>query len=365
MKDITEKIAQLAACKPSDEPYGFTSTASTGGTQLQLQPQPPDFTRSLLGADELACMEIIPRPRLLGEWMREGDLGYLFAPRGHGKTWLAMLIGSALAKGGSLGAWAAGDAPRRVFYFDAEMNLQDVKARAQGLGITSPNFRWLSNEHLYLDQGLSTNIANPLHQTGLSSMLPDASVFIIDNLSTGQSGMRENENDDFDKIKDWLLSLRRRQVTVIIIHHAGRNGEMRGASRREDPAHWILSLKDTTEDNGVSKRFCTRFSKCRNCQMRDAMPLAWTLRNDGDRITPVCEFYGHLDALLGHIREGISNATELAEMLGVQCGTISKWARKLMGAGLVRKKGREYEAVEEHGSMTETKIAERWEELEE
>jgi Mn-dependent DtxR family transcriptional regulator len=78
------------------------------------------------------------------------------------------------------------------------------------------------------------------------------------------------------------------------------------------------------------------------------MPLRWTLLNDtGGQITVTCEPYGNLDALLGHIRDGVVNATELAEMLGVHAGTVSKWARKLMNAGLVRKKGREYEAVEE------------------
>ncbi len=339
MKDITALVAQLAALKSSKPP-----PATAPGTPPP--PEPPDFARSLLTPEQLRLTQSTPRPRLLGEWLREGDLGYLFAPRGGGKTWLAMLIGKALAEGCLLGDWQAGEAPRRVFYFDAEMNVPDVRERAEKLGITSLNFRWLSNEHLYLDQGLSVNIAQPLHQTGLSTMLPDGSVLIIDNLSSSQIGMRENENDDFDKLKDWLLSLRRRSVTVIIIHHAGRNGEMRGASRREDMAHWILSLKDATEDESRFKEFITRFSKCRNCQGRDAMPLRWALRDEGAQITHSCQVYGNLDALLGHIREGVGSATELAELLGVQCGTVSKWARKLINAGLVRKKARDYEAVE-------------------
>ena len=337
MKDITELVAQLAALK---------STQPTAAPGAAPPPEPPDFTRSLLTPVELRSLQKTPRPRLLGEWLREGDLGYLFAPRGHGKTWLAMLIGNALAEGCLLGAWQAGEAPRKVFYLDAEMNAQDVNERAEKIGITSLNFRWLSNEHLYMEQGISVNIAQPLHQTGLSSMLPDGAVFIIDNLSASQIGMRENENDDFDKLKEWLLSLRRRSVTVIIVHHAGRNGEMRGASRREDAAHWILSLRDATEDESICKEFITRFSKCRNCQGHDAMPLRWTLRDECGQITHTCQAYGNLDALLCHIREGVVNATELADMLNVQCGTISKWARKLMNAGLVRKKGREYEAVE-------------------
>jgi len=87
-------------------------------------------------------MEIPPRPNLLGQWLREGDLGYIFAPRGHGKSWLAMLIANAVAEGTCLGDWPAGE-PRRVLYFDAEMNLPDVQERAKLLGIESEMFIWL------------------------------------------------------------------------------------------------------------------------------------------------------------------------------------------------------------------------------
>jgi hypothetical protein len=233
-----------------------------------------------------------------------------------------------------------------VYYFDAEMNLPDVQDRARKIGIDSDTFHWLSNEHLYMEKGISVNIANPMHQAGLSAMLPDGSLFLIDNLSTGQIGMRENENDDFDKIKDWLLSLRRRGITVLIVHHAGRNGEMRGGSRREDPAHWIISLKDASEEGSRCKQFITSFSKCRNCQGEDAQPLRWTMQDVGSRITITCAPFSSSDALLQHIRDGVDMASELASMLNTTAGTISKWAKKLMTAGLVRKNGRGYEAVE-------------------
>lgn len=306
----------------------------------------PDFTGALLSAKELAAKDIPPRPRLLGEWLREGDLGYVYAPRGHGKSWMAMLIGNAVSQGVGLGSWAAGEGSRPVFYFDAEMNLPDVQERARKIGIRSDAFRWLSNEHLYMEQSISVNIADPAHQAGLSDMLPDGSLFIIDNLSTGQIGMRENENDDFDKIKDWLLSLRRRGITVLIVHHAGRNGEMRGGSRREDPAHWIISLKDASEEGARCKQFVTSFSKCRNCQGRDAQPLRWSMRDEGATITMISEPFSGTDALLAHIRDGVESASDLATLLGVTTGTVSKWAKKLTNGGFIRKKGRDYQIVE-------------------
>lgn len=335
---LTDTLKQRPAYKPSIHPLG-TSTPAAPSAHF-------DFKRSLLSANNLAVMPLPQRRRLLGAWLREGDLGYLFAPRGHGKSWMAMLIANGVAAGTALGSWQAGEEARPVFYFDAEMNLPDVQDRAQKIGIISENFHWLSNEHLYMDQAISVNIASTKHQAALSAMLPDGALFIIDNLSTSQSGMKENDNDDFDKIKDWLLSLRRRSITVLIVHHAGRSGEMRGSSRREDPAHWILSLRDASEDGAKAKQFVTTFAKCRNCQGRDAMPLRWTLQDEADHITVYCESFSGSDALLAHIRDGIVSATDLAQTLNVQTSTISKWAKKLMQTGLIRKKGRDYEPVD-------------------
>ena len=306
----------------------------------------PDFSAALITACDLAAMPMDKRPPLLGAWMKEGDLGYLFAPRGAGKSWMAMQIGNAVAEGLSLGKWEAGGGERSVIYFDAEMNLPDVQERAGMLGIESANFKWLSNEYLFVRGGQGVNIASLIHQAALSEMLPNGCLFIIDNLSTAQLGMAENDNDSFDEIRDWLLSLRHRRITVMIIHHAGRNGAMRGSSRREDMAHWIISLKDASNEDGEEKAFLTTFLKSRNCRAIEAPPLKWTMKQHNERIVFVCEPHSGPDALLAHIRDGVSRATELAELLGVQAGTISKWAKKLQAAKQIEIKRREYLPLE-------------------
>ncbi len=321
-----------------------------GSEQPQIKPTgplsaPPDFSSAVITAKDLSSLELEQRQPLLGAWMKQGDFGYLFAPRGAGKSWMAMLIGNAIAEGLSLGEWQAGEGPRSVYYFDAEMNLADVQERMRIIGITSEKFFLLSNERLFLAGGRGVNIADPLHQTKLSEMLPEGSIFIIDNLSTAQLGMAENDNDSFDDIRDWLLSLRHRGITVIIIHHAGRNGAMRGSSRREDIAHWIISLKDDSHDEGPTKAFTTTFVKVRNCRAAEAMPLRWQLKTAGGLLTLDCSLHNGPEALLSHIREGVTSATELAEMLGVQAGTVSKWAKKLIEAGKISKVGREYRPI--------------------
>lgn len=303
---------------------------------------PPNFAKALISAPALQTLQIEERPKLLGEWMREGDLGYLFAPRGHGKTWLAMLIANAIAEGKPLGEWSGAGEGRPVIYFDAEMNLPDLRERFQQIGVSSNNFGLLSNELLFFHDLPSVNIACPQHQAALSETLPDGAFFIIDNLSTSQSGMKENDNDAFDALREWFLSLRHRRITLLIVHHAGRNGDMRGASRREDMAHWILSLRDASKDDARDKAFSTTFSKCRNCRANGAPPLKWTLADHGGKIALSCSVHQGPEALLGHIEDGVTSATELAELMGVVVGTISKWASKLIAAGKIEKVRREY-----------------------
>jgi hypothetical protein len=296
---------------------------------------------TLITSKDLVSRNLPTRPKILGEWMREGDLGYVFAPRGHGKTWLTMLIANAVAECTQLGDWTTGERARRVVYFDAEMNLPDVQARAKLIGIVSSNFEWLQNELVFdrLRRGL--NIAEVTDQAAISEMLDDGDLFIIDNLSTAASGMAENDNDAFDDVKGWLLELRSRKITVLIVHHAGRNGQMRGASRREDMAHWIISLKDNRGD-GEAMAWVTLFQKCRNCQAVEAPPLRWTIETQGNSLHYTCEKHSGPEAMLALIRDGVEKPSELAEELSVTTGCVSKWAKKLVALGQIKISERKY-----------------------
>ncbi|MFZ9938301.1 MAG: hypothetical protein ACO3JG_14785 [Luteolibacter sp.] len=44
----------------------------------------PALRDTLIISSDLIARNLLPRPKILGAWMKEGDLGYVFAPRGHG-----------------------------------------------------------------------------------------------------------------------------------------------------------------------------------------------------------------------------------------------------------------------------------------
>jgi len=126
-----------------------------------------------------------------------------------------------------------------------------------------------------------------------------------------------------------------------MIHHAGRNGAMRGGSRREDMAHWILSLKDDSEDGGTTA-FVTQFVKCRNCPSLDAPPLRWTLATKEGCLSYTCKTHNGPEAMLSMIRDGVGSASDLAKELGVTTGCVSKWAKRLIEQRMIDKSGRDY-----------------------
>ncbi|MGD9746471.1 MAG: AAA family ATPase [Verrucomicrobiales bacterium] len=330
-------------CTPDTPPQPITEQsidASLAKNQRCLR-------KALIKAPKLLNLDIPIRPNILGEWFREGDYGFIFAPRGHGKTWLALLIGNAISRGAGLKEWAGSNVSRRTIYLDAEMNLPDMQDRARLIGIDSEEFEWLQHERVLEAWGRPINIALIEDQEALEELLMDGDVLIIDNLSTATHGLEENNNDDFDHLKQWLLRLRRRRISVVVIHHAGRNGNMRGGSRREDMAHWILSLKDDSGDEDV-KSFVTQFVKCRNCSTKSAPPLRWTISTQNGQLTLDCAKHSGSEAMLELIRQGVRSANELARELDVTAGCVSKWAKRLMDCNppLIAKQGRDYVLTE-------------------
>ena len=69
---------------------------------------------------DFVALPLLPRPHVLAPILPERGLAMLFAPRGVGKTQVAVNIGWAVACGQPFFRWYA-PKPRRVLYVDGEM----------------------------------------------------------------------------------------------------------------------------------------------------------------------------------------------------------------------------------------------------
>jgi putative DNA primase/helicase len=261
-------------------------------TEVALRPLVP------ISAHELLARRFPVRPALLAPLIPASGLAMLYAPRGVGKTYLALSIAHAVATGGTLLPWHAPKA-RRVLYVDGEMPAATLQARLRTILGSSDHAPLPGSRLMFLaadlfEEGLP-NLADAAAQRALTEAAQGADLIVLDNLSSLASGLRENEADDWTPLQRWLLALRRAGKSVLLVHHAGKGGQQRGTSRREDVMDTVIALRrprDYRPEDGA--RFEVHIEKARGLAGADLTPfvaamqidpagrMAWSMSNLGD-----------------------------------------------------------------------------------
>jgi AAA domain-containing protein len=307
--------------------------------------------KSIVSSSELESLNLQPRKKLLDEWFCEGDLGFIFAVRGVGKTWLGLLIARALSEGEKLGDWQVKE-PVKVVFIDGEMPPDLMRDRDKGLQRAPGEVEFLNHEILFERTGKVLNITEPEVQRAITEhcIREGVKVVILDNLSTLASGMKENDSFAWEMVNNWLLDFRRHKIAVVLVHHAGRSGEARGTSKREDAAFWVMALDDakTHADDKHGARFISRFTKPSRNTPDEVPPYEWHIRTDTatGQITVTHKPAQSMDVFLKIIEDGVTDCTQIAQELKVSPATVSRLAKKAIDAGRLRKNGREYELIQ-------------------
>lgn len=245
-----------------------------------------------VGIGDFLKLEIPSRELLLHPILPAASLSMTYGPRGTGKSLFTMTVGLVVASGGAFVGWSA-QKPRRVLYVDGEMVTVELKERlaaiAAGLGIEVPNenFRILAADQT--ESGIKLGEADG--QRALEALLDGVDLLILDNLSTLCTTGSEAASDAWIPMQSWLLSLRRKGIAVLLVHHAGVNGRQRGTSRREDALDVVMALRrpaNYSPEEGA--RFEIHFEKIRQRVEGFGGPFearaATVLGNDGkNRLT--------------------------------------------------------------------------------
>ena len=300
-------------------------------TQSLLADAPFEECEPLCALDlhELLTIKLPPRELVLSPWLPTQGLALLYAFRGVGKTQVALGIAYAVASGGSFLKWNA-PKPRRVLYLDGEMPLVAMQERMTRIVKDSfieppaPEYLRLVSPDM---QDRSFTLSNEEGQRRLEPLLANVSLVIVDNISTLANVGRENESESWLPLQEWALRLRRRGISVLFIHHAGKGGAQRGTSRREDVLDAVLALRHPKDfDPRYGARFEIHFEKARHLVGEDAAPLCAHLTECGWTVQALeQERDQRILALHG---EGCTQ-TEIAAELEVNKSTISRALRRL------------------------------------
>jgi hypothetical protein len=295
-------------------------------------------------------MEKVPfRETILCPWFREGSIGFIFGRRGVGKTWFAWDMAINISSGIDYGPWKC-KMPWKTLYIDGEMSLGAMQERLKLLDQNQEedNLIILSWERMMDKERELLNLCDPCYQEVILDycMQERVKVVFLDNLSSLFRGMKENEADDWEKVLDWLLMLRQSGIAVVVVHHANRDGnEMRGTSRREDAANWVIKVSPNFKFAKISEgtAFTTMFTKNREDNGKQEGSMDWTFITEGGK-TKVNWNPTDLETRVYDLirNDGMELCSDIAEELGVSKMEVSRCAKKLMDKGYIKKEGRGY-----------------------
>jgi hypothetical protein len=289
-------------------------------------------------ANALLSHAFPPREMLLAPWLQSQSLSMIYAWRGVGKTHVALAIAHALATGGKFLGWRAPH-PVPVLYLDGEMpgvSLQDRIARIMRseTPIASDYLKFVTPD--LQENGIMPNLADKAGQDAIEAVLGEAKVIIVDNLSCLARTDKENEAEGWLPLADWSLRMRATGHSVVFIHHAGKGGQQRGTSKREDLLDTVIALKrpsDYRPEQGA--RFEMHIEKTRALYGQEVVPLevALATKPDGEQEWTCKPVEAVAEARMIELaNEGLSQA-DIARELNCHRSTVMRALRNAEAEG--------------------------------
>jgi putative DNA primase/helicase len=284
---------------------------------------------------ELVEMELPGRRPLIDPILAPGEALLLSGWRGIGKSNAALSIALALCGGDpALGKWPARE-KGRVLYIDGEMSITDVQARIKAIAAGSGQKPDLSALTLITPDAqqdlLLPQLTTPRGQYAYESHLQGTDLVIVDNIATLARPTKGTGNDDqsIQELQDWILMLRRRGIAVLIVHHAGKNGDQRGSSAREDVVQTSVLLREPPDALPEDNRFDVYITKHRCFGGEDAKPFTVSVTcEDGRTSFQATEVTREIDDVRELKNEGKS-IRRIAEITGLHRCKVERLLKKI------------------------------------
>jgi DnaB-like helicase N terminal domain/AAA domain len=211
----------------------------------------------VVGFRDLLVMEMPDLEYAVEPLLTIGGTGEIYAWRGTGKSLVATEMAFEIASGAPVLFPHAGKAGANwpitqqypVLYVYGEMHGSMIRDRARqiakGHGMQLPVNDFFGTLCKDFQKAWRPNISTPRNRQIVEERIFSGGykIVILDNISTLWPTSQEGEGDRTAILTDWFMDLNQRGVSVIYLHHAGKSGEQRGSSEKEDMLDFVLKLR--------------------------------------------------------------------------------------------------------------------------
>jgi AAA domain-containing protein/helix-turn-helix resolvase-like protein len=337
------RVLKLPDLPPKGDAFDWIEAGGTADRLWQLveavhpeeakKPETHEARLRPFDIHDLFKLEIPERQMILDPIIPEKGLAMLYASRGIGKTYLACAISYAIATGTKFLKWEASK-PRKVLHCDGEMPAAELRDRFEQLmagGNVEPQPGMLNVLTADLIEMGIGNLASIKVQQEIDDLLNGIELLVLDNLSSLTTVIRDNEGESWNPIQGWLLRLRRRGVSVLLVHHAGKGGDQRGTSRREDVLDTSLSLRRPSDyQTPQGARFEVHFGKARGIYGDRAKPFEAQFEiRDGAALWTIREIEDvNLARVKALLDDGLT-VREIADETGIARSTVGRLKKQI------------------------------------
>mgnify|MGYP001434606037 FL=1 len=304
---------------------------------------------------ELTLMDIPPRKAIIDPLIMEGSSMEINGGTGIGKTWFTLEMLCSICTGEKfLGKYEIAN-PRPVYYIDGEMPLDSIRERMNMImaryiykyKVSEIPFH-ISNPLLFKNNFIpkinDTKITQPMFKDEVKrfSDIYQKPLFIcFDNLSC-LTDYKENDNDDWTSMLDMYTELKHEGHSICHVHHVGKGGHQRGASRKHDALDTVIHLKRPEEyDASEGAVFNVRFDKHRHFAGEYARSFKCSIKvDDNNKVSwDISDFKDVAsEELLTAYCMGLPDITytKLEEEFGISKSTIGRTIKQCVKNGLYK-----------------------------
>lgn len=289
--------------------------------------------REAYGINDFLNTKFPPRKMLISPILPEKGLLMLYAAKGIGKTWISTEMAYTVSGGSSMfgDKWKC-EKPKKVLYVDGEMPASTLQKRFKSVVDNRSSEYYPTNEHLKIlcsdtyEYGIP-DLSTRKGQEFIEESLEDIKLLILDNISSLCNSGNENDSESWMPMQNWLLSLKRRGISVVFISHAGKSGNQRGNSKKEDLLDTVVSLKRPKDyQTGEGARFEVHYEKTRGFYGQEATPFEVQKKGNFWTSKPLVQ-EDITDQIFQFKKEGRTQRS-IAEELGISPAKVNRTLKR-------------------------------------
>jgi replicative DNA helicase len=251
---LTHKIQSQAFSGVEDTDSLLQTAESSFKNMVQVSDENPAV---VVGFQSILTRECAPIEYAIDPLLSKRGTGEVYGWRGTGKSYFCTKMARDIAIGeqslwgghkGGGGHWAI-SRPFRQLYVYGEMDESEIQERMRQIARmdeskipTDEQFGTISMDY---QKSWRPKISTARDRKFIEDRLFGGGYegLWLDNLSTLWPASQEAQSDRDAILADWFTDLNQRGIWVIFLHHAGKSGEQRGGSEKEDMLSFVIKLR--------------------------------------------------------------------------------------------------------------------------